>query len=359
MQRELIIVLLAAVCSAGAQENRRPTQGRTANASAEPVTRINKSSTLIGTEVRTHDNQRIGEVHDVVFDINSGRIAYYVVDAREAINRDNSLIAVPPFAVQSTPREGALVLNADLQKIEGLRTFSPNNYPAIRGSVAQRTRWNDLDAQRSGNTQASTLSRRQNRSTIPQNASRSDDWHIHEWFLITPENKVSGEESQRQRHQQTRQDTRQRQQASGSPYGYSDYSGGDHGSDGAILEDRYSSIWEQNDHNATGGTRGIESAQQRSNDSQESSDASTAQSRTFYGQIKDINYEDQRLIVESDRKTLIFELAPAAQLRLNKGETTRFNHFHEGQWVEIKFRYQDGSNVAYSVAETGYIAPNK
>lgn len=357
MQRELIIVLLAAVCSAGAQENRRPTPGRTANASAEPVTRINKSSTLIGTEVRTHDNQRIGEVHDVVFDINSGRIAFYVVDAREAINRNNSLIAVPPFAVQSTPREGALVLNADLQKIEGLRTFSPNNYPAIRGSVAQRTRWNDLDAQRSGNTQASTQSRRQNnRSTSPQNVSGSDNWHVHEWFLITPENEMSGEEeSQRQRREQTRQ----RQQAAGSPFGYSDYSGADHGSDGAVLEDRYSSAWKQNDEEATGGTRGIESAQQRSNDSQESSDASTAQSRTFYGQIKDINYEDQRLIVESDRKTLIFELAPAAQLRLNKGETTRFNHFHEGQWVEIKFRYQDGSNVAYSVAETGYIAPNK
>jgi sporulation protein YlmC with PRC-barrel domain len=86
MQRELIIVLLAAVCSAGAQEDRRSTQSRTANESAEPVTRINKSSTLIGTEVRTHDNQRVGNVHDVVFDINSGRIAYYVVDAREALN---------------------------------------------------------------------------------------------------------------------------------------------------------------------------------------------------------------------------------------------------------------------------------
>lgn len=356
MRRELIIVLLAAVCSAGAQENRRSTQGRTANVSAEPVTRINKSSTLIGTEVRTHDNERVGKVHDVVFDINSGRIAYYVVDAREALGRNNSLIAVPPFAVQSVPRQGALVLNADLQKIDGLRTFSRNNYPAIRGSVAQRTRWNDLEAQRSGNTRTSTLNRRQDRSTNPQNASRSDEWHVHEWFLITPENQASEEEESQQ---QKRQQTGQRQQASGSPYGYSDYSGGDHGSDGAVLEDRYSSAWEQNEVEATGGTRGIESAQQRSNDSQKSSDASTAQSRTFYGQIKDINYGDQRLIVESDRKTLIFELAPAAQLRLNKGETTRFTHFHEGQWVEINFRYQDGSNVAYSVAETGYIAPNE
>jgi sporulation protein YlmC with PRC-barrel domain len=392
MRRTLFAIFIGALCSLQAQDSNYSQQRSAGGQSQQPVTRLNKSSTLVGTEVRTRSNERIGDVKDVVIDLNSGRIAYFVVDASEVLDGNNSLIAVPPFAIRPGSNQRAIMVDAEREKIENLRSFSRNNYPAIRGSISQMSRWRSTNAeeQPSSRSDYSSQQRQARRATSSQGDADSD-WYYYEWYVLTPDSDFSSSESRQsdqargaygrtesqsaysnqqnrstspRAHQQSRQ-TQQPRQTDDRSSGYSDYSGADHGA--ADLETERSSSRRgnqpgENSRRGTGVSGSYQSSQSESTErsSANSGDTQNSPMQVFYGQIKDIHYGNRTLTVESDRKTLNFKVAEQPKLTLNNDEgNARLNHFHEGQWVKIEYRFENESNTAHNITETGYIATNQ
>src|SRR5688500_6424477 len=96
----------------------------------EAVRRTNKASGLLGMEVRNAENQKLGEVKDLVMDMNSGRISYAVLSVGGFLGIGEKLIAVPPGALKATDAGEYMTLNADKTKIQDATELAVNDMPA-------------------------------------------------------------------------------------------------------------------------------------------------------------------------------------------------------------------------------------
>jgi sporulation protein YlmC with PRC-barrel domain len=96
-----------------------------------PVVRpANRASRIVGLPVRNYQNQELGRVEDVVFDLNTGRIAYVVV----AVPSDTGdrWVAVPPGALTAAADgSNQLVMNMDRLRLQSAPTFARDNWPDV------------------------------------------------------------------------------------------------------------------------------------------------------------------------------------------------------------------------------------
>lgn len=95
------------------------------------MSRISKASTLIGMEVKNAQNERLGTIKDLAFDIRSGRISYAVLSTGGVLGIGDKLVAIPVSAFQPASDEKHLVLNADRAKMESAVGFDKNNWPSM------------------------------------------------------------------------------------------------------------------------------------------------------------------------------------------------------------------------------------
>src|SRR5687768_12965023 len=82
---------------------------------SDRVQKTNKASGIIGMEVRNKENQKLGEVKDLVMDINTGRLSYAVLSVGGFLGVGEKLIALPPGALKVAG--DYLLLDADKSKI--------------------------------------------------------------------------------------------------------------------------------------------------------------------------------------------------------------------------------------------------
>jgi sporulation protein YlmC with PRC-barrel domain len=101
------------------------------------VTKLNKARTLLGMDVRNHQNERLGEIEDLVFDLRSGKIAYAVLSVGGFLGIGEKYIAVPPSAFEAVPQDQHLVLNADKEKVNNAPGFAKSAWPEIGSSTWQ------------------------------------------------------------------------------------------------------------------------------------------------------------------------------------------------------------------------------
>jgi len=93
------------------------------------IAKPNKASSLIGMEVRNQQNEKLGDIKDVVMDLPSGRISYAVLSTGGFLGLGNRLIAIPPSAFQMSADSDHLLINADRQKIMSSPSFARTNWP--------------------------------------------------------------------------------------------------------------------------------------------------------------------------------------------------------------------------------------
>ena len=93
--------------------------------------KITKASALIGMDVKNAQNEKLGTIKDIAFDIHTGRIAYAVLSTGGVLGIGDKLVAIPTSAFQTSTDEKFLVLNADKQKLETTPGFDKNNWPAM------------------------------------------------------------------------------------------------------------------------------------------------------------------------------------------------------------------------------------
>jgi sporulation protein YlmC with PRC-barrel domain len=109
----------------------------------EQVRRSNKASGLLGMEVRNSENQKLGEVKDLVMDMDSGRVSYAVLSVGGFLGIGEKLIALPPTALKATEAGDHLLLNADKAKIQAAPGFAATAWPAPSDPQINQF-WSDL-----------------------------------------------------------------------------------------------------------------------------------------------------------------------------------------------------------------------
>lgn len=95
------------------------------------ITRFNKASDLIGMNVKNHLGENLGEIKDLVVDLQTGRISYAVLATGGFLGIGDKYIAIPPSAFTSDDVDMKLVLNADKTKIQQAPGFAKNNWPEV------------------------------------------------------------------------------------------------------------------------------------------------------------------------------------------------------------------------------------
>jgi sporulation protein YlmC with PRC-barrel domain len=99
-----------------------------------PVKAINKASGLIGMSVHNRQDERVGEIKDIVFDIQSGKIGYVVMATGGGVlGIGEKLLAVP--ANSFTPSEqkaNLLILDATKGDIVDAPGIASTNWPDPR-----------------------------------------------------------------------------------------------------------------------------------------------------------------------------------------------------------------------------------
>lgn len=118
---------------------------RTETASHEKVRNIDKASGILGMEVRNKENQKLGEIKDMVMDMKSGKVSYSVLAVGGFLGIGEKLIALPPGALQVSEAGDHLVLDADKARIQAAPGFAATAWPAPGDPEVNRF-WNDVRA---------------------------------------------------------------------------------------------------------------------------------------------------------------------------------------------------------------------
>jgi len=96
-----------------------------------PVSKVNKASSLIGMDVRNSQNEKLGEIKDLVLDLQSGKISYAVLSVGGFLGIGDKYVAVPTSAFSVAADQDKLVLNADKAKIQNAPSFAKTSWPEV------------------------------------------------------------------------------------------------------------------------------------------------------------------------------------------------------------------------------------
>jgi len=96
-----------------------------------PVGKANKASGLIGMDVRNSQNEKLGEIKDLVMDLHSGKVAYVVLSVGGFLGIGDKYVAIPPNAFAFAPDQEKLVLNADKAKLQNAPSFAKTSWPEL------------------------------------------------------------------------------------------------------------------------------------------------------------------------------------------------------------------------------------
>jgi sporulation protein YlmC with PRC-barrel domain len=116
-----------------------------ADVDREKVRRTDKASGILGMEVRNSENEKLGEVKDLVMDMSSGKVSYAVLSVGGFLGIGEKLIALPPGALKVGENKEYLLLNADKSRIQAAPGFAATAWPAPGDPEVNRF-WNDVKA---------------------------------------------------------------------------------------------------------------------------------------------------------------------------------------------------------------------
>jgi len=122
------------------QTERRDVTDRSLNTTtitdqATTVGKVNKASSLVGMDVRNTQNEKLGEIKDIVLDLHSGKVAYAVLSVGGFLGIGDKYVAVPPSAFTAAPDQDKLILNADKAKIQNAPGFAKSSWPDLNSST--------------------------------------------------------------------------------------------------------------------------------------------------------------------------------------------------------------------------------
>lgn len=87
------------------------------------------SSTLSGEEVVNREGENLGDIKDLMIDVNSGRVTYAVLEFGGFIGMGSKLFAVPLSAMELDTENKCFILDQSKEKLENAPGFDKDNWP--------------------------------------------------------------------------------------------------------------------------------------------------------------------------------------------------------------------------------------
>ncbi|MEO6986157.1 MAG: PRC-barrel domain-containing protein [Paralcaligenes sp.] len=87
------------------------------------------ASSLIGASVCNHIGEDLGEVAEIVLDIQSGKVIYAVLSFGGFLGMWKKLIAVPWDALLLDTKQGVVVLQVEMDRLKHAPVFNKNEWP--------------------------------------------------------------------------------------------------------------------------------------------------------------------------------------------------------------------------------------
>lgn len=90
---------------------------------------VQKASKIIGTSVHNRQDEKLGDVNNILVDLSSGRIVAIVISSGGFLGVNDELSAIPPTALRFSPDQDKLQLDASKEKLAHAPRFQANQWP--------------------------------------------------------------------------------------------------------------------------------------------------------------------------------------------------------------------------------------
>lgn len=87
------------------------------------------ASSICKDSVRNRDGEDLGNVHELMIDLTTGRIAYAVLSFGGFLGMGDKLFAIPFAALNIDSENKCFVLDVDKGKLENAEGFDKDNWP--------------------------------------------------------------------------------------------------------------------------------------------------------------------------------------------------------------------------------------
>jgi Uncharacterized conserved protein len=91
--------------------------------------RMLAASTIEGTGVQNEAGEDLGEINELMIDLEKGRIAYAVLSFGGFLGMGDKLFALPWEVLSISPSGDVFILNVPREKLEQAPGFDPDNWP--------------------------------------------------------------------------------------------------------------------------------------------------------------------------------------------------------------------------------------
>lgn len=90
---------------------------------------ILSSSTMQGTDVKSPSGEGLGDIKDLMIDLNTGRVAYAVMSFGGLLGMGNKLFAVPMQALKQDADDKCFTLDTTKEALETAHGFDKDHWP--------------------------------------------------------------------------------------------------------------------------------------------------------------------------------------------------------------------------------------
>ena len=105
--------------------------GETVKLKPSPNQKLVRASELIGKNVNDRAGKDMGEIDDMVLNMNSGKIHYAVLEFDQSWNLKDKLISLPLRSFNYVSSDKDLILNIDKEAIDTKRAYQKDRWPEI------------------------------------------------------------------------------------------------------------------------------------------------------------------------------------------------------------------------------------
>jgi len=89
------------------------------------------AGSLTGNNVKNLEGEELGQIEEVMIDMDFGTVAYAVISFGGFLGMGNKLFAVPWMALKQSGKDDEFILQADRSTLEKAPGFDKDNWPQI------------------------------------------------------------------------------------------------------------------------------------------------------------------------------------------------------------------------------------
>jgi sporulation protein YlmC with PRC-barrel domain len=104
-----------------------------------PGPRLMGADTLIGEDVYNTRDEDLGDIKEIMLDMNNGRIAYAVLSFGGLMGMGDKLFAVPWSALTLDTKNKRFILNVDKERLNSAPGFNKDDWPDMADTSWQNT----------------------------------------------------------------------------------------------------------------------------------------------------------------------------------------------------------------------------